>query len=61
MDRKLAGVLGRMVSQSIRRTRKNTWRFMIGLSMLGLVIIASASHANAATGLGTKQTSTTSQ
>ena len=50
MDRKLAGVLGLMVSQSIRRTRKNTWRFLIGLSMLGLVIIASASHANAATG-----------
>jgi hypothetical protein len=39
-----------MVSQSIRRTRKNTWRFLIGLSMLGLVIIASASHANAAMG-----------
>lgn len=38
-----------MVSHSLRRTRKNTWRFVIGLSMLGLVIIASASHANAAT------------
>jgi hypothetical protein len=37
-----------MVSHSSRRTRRNGWRFFIGLSMLGLVILASASHAHAA-------------
>ena len=47
-DRSLAGALGLMVSHSIRRTRRNGWRFAIGVSLLGLVIIASASHANAA-------------
>jgi hypothetical protein len=37
-----------MASHSLRRTRRNGWRFFIGLSMLGLVILASASHANGA-------------
>jgi hypothetical protein len=41
-----------MTSHSTRRARRNGWRFFIGLSMLGLVILASASHANAAIGLG---------
>jgi hypothetical protein len=41
-----------MASHSLRRTRRNGWRFFIGLSMLGLVILASASHANGATASG---------
>jgi len=42
-----------MASHFSRRTRRNGWRFFIGLSMLGLVILASASHANAAASSGT--------
>jgi hypothetical protein len=36
-----------MVSNSMRRRSKgrSQWRFIVGLSVLGLLIIASASHA----------------
>ena len=47
-----AGASGLMAAHLSRRTRRNGWRFFIGLSMLGLVILASASHANAATSGG---------
>jgi len=40
-----------MTSPATHRSRRYGWRFFIGLSMLGLVIIASASHANGATSL----------
>ena len=38
-----------MVSNSMRRRSKGRgqWRFIVGLSVLGLLIIASASHAAA--------------
>jgi hypothetical protein len=34
-----------MFSNSTRRRRSGGWRFFLGLSVLGLLIIASASHA----------------
>jgi hypothetical protein len=36
-----------MVAKSMRRRSKgrSQWRFVVGLSVLGLLIIASASHA----------------
>jgi len=34
-----------MLSNSSRRARRAGWRFFIGLSVLGLLIVASASHA----------------
>jgi hypothetical protein len=34
-----------MASNSTSRTRRTGWRFFLGLSVLGLLIIASASHA----------------
>ena len=48
-----------MVSNSIRRKGRgrSQWRFIVGLSVLGLLIIASASHAGdrlLATGDGTQ-------
>ena len=54
VDRTSAGAFGLMAAHFSRRTRRNGWRFFIGLSMLGLVILASASHANAATSSGTQ-------
>jgi hypothetical protein len=36
-----------MFSNSMHRPRRFSWRFFLGLSVLGLLIIASASHANA--------------
>jgi len=36
-----------MVTNSSRRARRAGWRFFIGLSVLGLLIVASASHAGA--------------
>jgi hypothetical protein len=35
-----------MMSNSARRRGRNQWRYLIGLSVLGLLIIASASHAS---------------
>jgi hypothetical protein len=40
-----------MASHPMHRPRRIGWRFVIGLSVLGLLIVASASHANAATGV----------
>ena len=34
-----------MVPNSTHRKGRNQWRFIVGLSVLGLLIIASASHA----------------
>ncbi len=35
-----------MVVKSVRRSKgRGQWRFIVGLSVLGLLIIASASHA----------------
>lgn len=34
-----------MSSNSLRRKGRSQWRFILGLSVLGLLIIASASHA----------------
>jgi hypothetical protein len=34
-----------MVSNSMRRKGRNKWRYFLGLSVLGFLIIASASHA----------------
>jgi hypothetical protein len=34
-----------MVSNSTRRKGRRQWRYFLGLSVLGLLIIASASHA----------------
>ena len=34
-----------MVSNSMRRKSRRQWRYFLGLSVLGLLIIASASHA----------------
>jgi hypothetical protein len=35
-----------MVSNSMRRKGRNQWRYIVGLSVLGILIIASASHAD---------------
>jgi hypothetical protein len=35
-----------MMSNSARRRGRNQWRYLIGLSVLGFLIIASASHAS---------------
>jgi hypothetical protein len=37
-----------MMSNSARRRGRNQWRFFLGLSVLGFLIIASASHATEA-------------
>jgi hypothetical protein len=39
-----------MRSNSISRTRRAGWRFFLGLSVVGLLIVASASHASSRTG-----------
>lgn len=35
-----------MFSNSTSRPRRGGWRFFLGLSILGLLIVASASHAS---------------
>jgi hypothetical protein len=47
-----------MDSFSMHRKPRRGWRFFIGLSVLGLLIVASASHAAAHVSSGSKASAT---
>jgi hypothetical protein len=46
-----------MVSNSRRRRRRGGWRFFLGISVVGALIFASASHAAAGCSRGVRQSS----